>query len=36
MYTVFGLMSNLKTLLYNAAPDSGFARVPELVTGWVA
>lgn len=26
----------LENSLYNAAPDSGFARVTELVTGWVA
>lgn len=29
MYTVFGLMSNLKTLLHNAAPDSGFCKSPR-------
>lgn len=29
MYTVFGLMSNLKTLLHNAAPDSEFYKSPR-------
>lgn len=29
MYTVFGLMSNLKTLLHDAAPDSGLCKSPR-------